>query len=102
MLFDPGEPPAAVAASWFGGGTATQRAAVARGLHPLGLPLGAEGTTCGACVNFVRLVRGTTYFKCALRHSRCRATDIAKRWRGCVEFKARPDAEKARVVFAPD
>lgn len=102
LLFDPGVPPPGSAPTWFGGGTPTQRRQVALGMHPLGAPLGPLDSTCGACVHFVRFSRSKCYFKCELRATRCRATDIAKRWRGCVEFARRSDAEQAPTIFAPD
>ena len=74
--------------TWFGSGTATQRASVARGLHPTGVKLGVEASMCGACKHLKRKQFSKVYLKCSLGRDTCGpATDIRARWRGCVKFE---------------
>lgn len=73
------------------GCTASQRASVRRGLHPLGHPLrGApEGETRGTCAH-LRRHRGasTTYLKCRLtRQTFGPATDTRSRWPACARWE---------------
>lgn len=80
----------------------TQRANLAAGRHPLGLPWGPEDSTCGACVHHFVFTRSKRYHKCELRATRCAATDIRVSWRGCSEFaRLAPDAEP-KTIHAPD
>lgn len=98
-LFGQDLPPEAAAArplppfaSGVRGKSPTQRAAVARGLHPLGLPFREPfdtAATCGSCVNLRTYRHNGRWWKCSLRDSRCSATDISRRWPACVEWGQR-------------
>lgn len=88
-----GEAPRAAWPSWFKGGTRTKRDNVARGLHPLGMPLHEDETkSCGGCSHLFVRSRGRRWTKCDLRATGCRATDISRRWRACAMFKPRGEA----------
>lgn len=71
---------------------ATHEKNVRRGLHPMGRPLGAEGT-CGTCQHRVRRdVHGRSYTKCALdvaRWTDAPGTDIRLRWPACSSWAAK-------------
>lgn len=77
---------------WFGAGTATQRANVLRGLHPMGDRLGPDGSTCGECVHLSAVeYHDGRYLKCAMvRSTRGPGTDIRRKWRGCRQFRTAP------------
>jgi hypothetical protein len=55
------------------------------GKHPMnGLPLRAEGGTCGDCAHLVRKKWAGTYFKCRKGdNTNGSATDIRLRWPAC-------------------
>ena len=99
-LFENGPPPPPPLVPWFGAGTATQNRAVLRGLHPLGLPLGPAASTCGTCAHRFLYSRSRSYWKCDLRATRCAATDLRLKWRGCEMFEEGPS--KRGSVYAPD
>lgn len=62
---------------------------VRMGLHPFGLELGPEGTTCGKCAH-VRYYLGC-YPKCAPKGkpepAHVAETDLNTRWRACAAFQ---------------
>ena len=61
---------------------------VARGLHPLGGELGPEDSRCGTCKHLVRRVQSKTWLKCEKTSmSRCSASDIRAKWRGCGQYE---------------
>ena len=71
--------------------TTALNARVARGLHPFGLELGPEASTCGSCVHLARREFSKSYLKCAIaRQTRGPATDVRAKWRGCSKWEARP------------
>lgn len=70
--------------------TRAHSARVARGLHPFGLELGPDGSTCGACAHLRKRSLGKTYYKCALaKDTPGPATDVRLRWRWCSAFEDR-------------
>ena len=62
---------------------------VARGLHPMGLPLAGNGETCGSCANIVQ--NRCKYYKCRLHNTAGPATDIRMKWPACSEWKTPHD-----------
>jgi len=79
--------------------TARHRAALERGVHPLGLALlrdapdpadrTAPGPRCGSCDHrYLQVGTAKTYFKCEVRHvTRGPATDVRMWWPACVWYQ---------------
>lgn len=71
--------------------TQRNRARIARGFHPFGMPLREpRGETCGSCAHMeIRRYSGT-YFKCAkMGGGASAATDLRKSWPACTYWVAR-------------
>lgn len=57
---------------------------VARGRHPMGMPLADNDETCGSCAHLVKKTHGRNYYKCRKYRNTCGpATDIRLRWPAC-------------------
>lgn len=70
---------------------ATQNRNVARGKHPMGLPLADNGETCGTCRHSTRkhIRSGKTFLKCLLTEiTSGAATDIRAKWAACEKWEA--------------
>lgn len=80
--------------AWAKGGTATQRARAARGLHPMGMLLkgGDGGETCGGCTHLRRNSWSRVYLKCDLiPPTGGPGTDIRAKWPACDKWEAKKD-----------
>lgn len=76
--------------SWFtpSPATARQNLAVARGLHPMGMPLLGGGASCGGCAHLFKSHKGSAYLKCLkTRMTHGRGSDIRAKWPACSLFK---------------